>query len=360
MIIQRNSNFAIALAVLLAPTASELWGQTAYRLDRAARQIVADTPQHWESWHFPVGTVEIHPAGVQPRRWSMGTSAVDGIVDFLRERPPDHLARVEGGEEITLLDAIAAGSNREGVLKILDGDPATYWEPGPLPDGADIPSQWWFTIDLGRVVVLNRMVLRFVDGEDVEGDPFLLFDVLTSDGQKPTSAIAGESLEYLPVLQLLRPNTTRRLFEIDFSGVHNSARTLVARYIQVVVRGSRLARGEEIDDDEYERLPEEDKGAVEYTKLLNNGQLLVVPEENYLLLSEESRGPIRYYSRERPRLAELEIWEEGEDLARGLLDRGGSVTTQPQLFVDPETCWTATSSPPIPFHTTCFRFRKWS
>ena len=336
MIIQRNSNFAIALAVLLAPTASELWGQTAYRLDRAARQIVADTPQHWESWHFPVGTVEIHPAGVQPRRWSMGTSAVDGIVDFLRERPPDHLARVEGGEEITLLDAIAAGSNREGVLKILDGDPATYWEPGPLPDGADIPSQWWFTIDLGRVVVLNRMVLRFVDGEDVEGDPFLLFDVLTSDGQKPTSAIAGESLEYLPVLQLLRPNTTRRLFEIDFSGVHNSARTLVARYIQVVVRGSRLARGEEIDDDEYERLPEEDKGAVEYTKLLNNGQLLVVPEENYLLLSEESRGPIRYYSRERPRLAELEIWEEGEDLARGLLDRGGSVTTQPQLFVDPE------------------------
>ena len=320
--------FAAALAVLLAVTSTALWGQaTAYRLDRPGRQIVADTREHWENWLFPVGTVDILPTGVQPRRWTLDTNAADGIVESLRERPPDHLAG-KAPEEITLLDAIDAGSNREEVPAILDGDPATYWEPAPLPEGADITTRWWFTLDLGRVVVLNRIVLRFVD-EDAGGDPFFLFDVLTSDGQKPTSAIAGESLEFLPVLQLVRPNTTQRLFEIDFSEVPDNARTMVARYVQVIVRGSRLGRGVEIDADAYEQLPEEDRGAVEFTKRLSDGRLLAVPEENYLLVPEERRGPIRYYRRERPRLAELEIWEEGEDLARRLLDRGGSVATQP-------------------------------
>ena len=99
---------------------------------------------------------------------------------------------------------------------------------------------------MGRVVVVNRIVLRFVDGEDVSGDPFLLFDVLTSDGQKPPSAVAGESFEFLPVLQLLTLNTTQRVFEIDLSEASKDARTMVARYVQVVVRGSRLDRGEEL------------------------------------------------------------------------------------------------------------------
>ena len=350
---QRNSNLVIslALAVLMAATVSELWGQTAYRLDRSASQIVTDQQRHWERWQFPMGALEIDAAGVQPRRWSMDTSAANGIVDFLRERPPDHLSRVEP-EEITLLDAISAGSNREGVPAILDGDPATYWEPAPLPEGADMASRWWFTLDLGRLVVLNRIVLRFVDGEDVAGDPFLLFDVLTSDGQTPLSAIAGETLEFLPGLQQLTPNTNRRLFEIDFSQVPNDDRTLVARFVQVVVRGSRLDRAEEIDVDEYERLPEEDRGAVEYMKLRRDGQILAVPAENYLRLPEDRQGPIRHYRRERPRLAELEIWEEGEDLARGLLDRGGSITTEPQLPVDPESMLDGdifTSFPITPF-----------
>ena len=327
---QKNFYAAIvfALAPLLVPPGSELWGQTGYRLDRPARQIVADTPEHWDHWVFPVETVEVLAAGVQPRRWTMDSNAADGIVDFLREQPPDHLTD-KPPEEITLLDAVGAGSNREGVLKVLDRDPATYWEPAPLPEGADIPSQWWFTLDLGRVVVLNRIALRFVDEE--MGSPFLLFDVLTSDGQKPLAAVAGESLEFLPVLQLVKPNTTRRLFEIDFSDAPGDARENVARYLQVVVRGSRLDRGEEVEAGEYERLPEEERGAVEYMKRRSDGGEVAVPEENYRSLPEDRRGPIRYYLRERPRLAELEVRAEGEDLARRLLDRGGSVALHPAV-----------------------------
>ena len=336
---QKKSNpiIAVAAAAVLVATGSALWGQSpepaAYRLDRSARQIVTDTGEQWERWQFPEGTVKISAEGARPKRWTMDANAADSIVYFLRERPPDHLAG-KAPEEITLLDAVEAGSNREDVLNILDPDPATYWEPAPLPEGADIPSRWWFTLDLGRVVILDRIVLRFVD--EALGDPFLLFDVLTSDGQKPVSAVTGETLEFLPVLQLLAPNTTQRVFEIDFSDVPKDARTLVARYVQVVVRGSRLDRGHEIDAGEYELLPEEDRGAVEFVKRLSDGQLLVVPEENYRRLPEERQGPIRYYRRERPRLAELEIWEEGEDLARRLLDRGGSITSEPAIG-DPAT-----------------------
>ena len=322
-----------SLAAILVLTGSELWGQTGYRLDRPARQIVADTQEHWVGWLFPVGTLEADAVGVRPRRWTLETNAVDGIVDFLRERPPDHLADT-ASEEITLLDAVDGDSNRDGLPAVLDGDPSTYWEPAPLPEGAELATQWWFTLDPGRLVVLNRIVLRFVD-EDVGGDPFYLFDVLTSDGQKPNSATAGQSLEYLPVLQLLTPNTTQRLFEIDFSDAPSDARKNVARYLQVVVRGSRLGRAEEIDAATYEEFPEEDRGAVDYVKRLGDGQLLVVPEENYRRLPEDRQGPIRYYRRERPRLAELEIWEEGEDLARRLLDRGGSITTQPPSTANP-------------------------
>ena len=348
---QKNFYAAIVfpLAAMLVPTGSELWGQTGYRLDRPARQIVADTREHWEHWMFPVETVEVLAAGVQPRRWTMDSNAVDGIVDFLRELPPDHLAG-KPPEEITLLDAVGAGSNRQDVLKVLDGDPATYWEPASLPEGASIPSQWWFTLDLGRVVVLNRIVLRFVD-EDL-GSPFLLFDVLTSDGQKPLSATAGQSLEFLPVLQLVKPNTTQRLFEIDFSDAPSDARRNVARYLQVVVRGSRLGRGEEVEAGEYERLPEEDRGAVEYMKRRSHGGEVAVPEENYRRLPEDRRAPIRYYLRERPRLAELEIRAEGEDLARRLLDRGGSVAIQPAIEARPNNMLDGDISTYLSLHYT--------
>ena len=76
---------------------------------------------------------------------------------------------------------------------------------------------------------------------------------------------------------------------------------------------------------------------MDYTKLLNDGGELAVAEESYRRLSEDRQGPIRHYRRERPRLAELEIWTEGEDLARRLLDRGGSITTKPAVGSAPNS-----------------------
>ena len=338
----------LAAALLLCLLPGQLWSQSGYRLDRAQQQIVTESSQHWEAWHWPFETMTMSAEGVRPRRWRLKTNVVVDIVDFLREAPPGYLSEKKPAE-IELLDAISAGSNREGVLNVLDGDPSTFWEPDPPPDGADLATFWWFTIDLGRLVVADRIVVNFVAEE--LGDPFYVFDVYTSDSQKPVSAVGGQTLEFLPVLQMLEPNTTRRHFEIDFSGASKQTRERVVRFLQVVARGSRLDRGVEIDPDEHERLLREspqDAGAVEYMKLRRDGRELAVSKENYDRLDDDRRGPTRYYRRERPRLADIEIWEEGEDFARHLMDRGGSITSAPAIPNSPLAMFDGNIATPFP------------
>ena len=324
----------LAAFALLAQ--AEIFAQTSYRLDRSRRQIAVDSRQHWESWHFPEGSVAIVREGVKPRRWRLNTNAVDEIVPFLQDNPPAYLSDKTPGE-IGLLDAITAGSNHEDVVNVLDGDPTTFWEPDPPRERSDVASSWWFRIDLGRIVVANRIVVTFVDEE--LGDPFYLFEVLTSDGQTPISARGGKSIDFLPVLQMVEPNTTRRRFEVDFTDAPKLSREMVVRFIQVVARGSRLDRGLEIDAAEYERLQDEDPGAaggVEYIKLGSGGREIAVSRENWERLPDATRGPVRYFRREQPRLAEIEVWEEGEDIARDLLERGGAINSLPKIKTGPQ------------------------
>jgi hypothetical protein len=49
-----------------------------------------------------------------------------------------------------------------------------------------------------------------------------------------------------------------------------------------------------------------------------------VSREKHALLEGARRGPIRYFRRERPRLAELEVWGDGDEIVRGTIKRGGS------------------------------------
>ncbi len=67
---------------------------------------------------------------------------------------------------------VDAGSNPHLAAHLIDGDPHTFWEP----DLDAPPEDWWVQIRLGRLVVVEKIVLRFV-GEDT-GDPFLQFDLL--------------------------------------------------------------------------------------------------------------------------------------------------------------------------------------
>ena len=78
--------------------------------------------------------------------------------------------------------------------------------------------------------------------------------------------------------------------------------------MQVVVTGSDFDRGRELSLPDYEALPVAEQGVIDYFKNLSGGREILVEQSVYERLEDERRGAIRYYSKERPRLAEGEGW----------------------------------------------------
>ena len=307
---------SLILAVLLAGTA---FAQSGYRI--TADQVVVDSRAHWQSWNFPPGVLDLGSSGtVQPRSLRRDINAVGDIVANLQARPPDGLKK--DPEDIVLADAILGGarSNVAGVENLFDGDMTTYWEPDPPTEELDLGTQWWFIVDLGRLVMAKKLVLKFVDEE--LGDPFLQFDLLASQGNIPKGNQRSPTPEFTTILRTLKPNKEQRVFEL----VTNSEPTFAGtgmRFVQIIITGSDFDRGREVSPAQYEVLPVSDQGAVEFYKRQADGSETVVSPEIYELLTAEQQGPIRYFQRERPRLAELEVWAEGDEILTGTLARGG-------------------------------------
>ena len=138
----------------------------------------------------------------------------------------------------------------------LDGDPATYWEPEALKGAADVRGQWWFGLDLGRLIFAHKIVLRFV--EEGQGDPFLLFDVLVSEGLKPSRLQGGDALDFKTVLRTVQPNKSQRVFEIDLRNANHEVQGEPLRFVQVVVTGTDSTQGREVSFAEYGQLDEAD------------------------------------------------------------------------------------------------------
>ena len=307
---------SLILVVLIAGTA---FAQSGYRI--TADQVVVDRRAHWQSWNFPPGVLELGSDGtVQPRSLRRDINAVGDIVANLQARPPDGLKK--DPEDIVLADAILGGvrSNVEGVENLFDGDMTTYWEPDPPTEELDLGTQWWFIVDLGRLVMAKKLVLKFVAEE--LGDPFLQFDLLASQGNIPKGNQRSPTPEFTTILRTLKPNKEQRVFEL----VTNSERTFAGtgmRFVQIIITGSDFDRGREVSVEQYEALPANDQGAIEFYKRQVDGSETVVSPEIYELLTAERQGPIRYFQRERPRLAELEVWAEGDEILTGTLARGG-------------------------------------
>ncbi len=298
----------------------------------SANQVVINAQNHWENWVFPQGTLSVVDGTVRPKSMQRNTNAVVDIVDFLRLNTPDHIKK--DPEDIGLVDAVKAGSNPADAFKAIDGDPTTYWEPAPVPAGIDLPAQWWYNLDLGRFVFAKKIVLKFVD-EDL-GDPFLLFDVLVSDGLKPKLAPLSTTPNYSTVMRLLQENKSQRVFEIDLQNADKETRSQGLRFIQIVVNGTDGARGRQVTEAEYDELPAAERGAVEYYKYLLDGGQLQVDQDVYEKLSPEKRADIRHFRRERPRLAEIEVWGEGDEILSGTVSRGGFIsTTEPGVALGP-------------------------
>ncbi|MDP7693593.1 MAG: hypothetical protein QGG89_17285, partial [Vicinamibacterales bacterium] len=269
--------------------------QHGFDIDNLRNRVTVNGAEHWRRWQFPHGTIEVTEEGVHPRFWRKNVNASTEILDHLRLHPPAAVAD-KLIEEISLHDAVHGSSNEDDIVDILDGDMMTYWEPAPPVGISDLELQWRFTVDMGRLVMADRIVLRFVDEE--LGDPFLLFDVFVSDGQKPPSNVVGDDLDFTRVFRTVRPIKSQRVFEIDVADLTTTTpRKRLIRFVEIAITGSNLARGREVEKAEYERLRIEaaaDTGMVEHTKLLLTGGLLAVSASDWERLEEDRRGPVRY------------------------------------------------------------------
>ena len=292
-----------------------LWSGAVWAQGYAIRgdHLAVDSQAHWQAWNFASGTVEISPQGaVQPHFVAKNTNAVEDIVFHLKRNPPGG----KSADDVSLLDAIVAGTNGADVINVLDGDESTYWEP----EANRSQSDWWFQVDLGRLVSAKRIALKFVAAGT--GDPFLQFAVLTSDGDLTSS----KDVKFNQAFRTLKDNKNERLFEIELepSRLNDDAAfdNDMIRFVQVVITESDSTRAALVTDAEYAALDAADQGAVDYFKKVADGEVLV-SQATYENLDVQDRGDIRNYRRERPRLAELEVWTEGENIALGLIDRKG-------------------------------------
>ena len=219
-----------------------------------------------------------------------------------------------------------AGSNVEMAANLLDGDESTYWEP----DLADTSDNWWVEVDLGRAVVVEKVVLRFVD--EGSGDPFRQFRVLTSPEQRVLEAEDSE-LNFSVVGGTVAPNVDQRTFVLTAeegsrfaqSGRDDNWTGRLVETIRILVSDSKRFRGGLVSQAEREALPADERGEIVYYIRDESGFEEPVSVEIYESLDPERQGRKEYYIRERPRLSEVEVWGWGDNLSSGLLGRGGTV-----------------------------------
>ncbi|MFP6891336.1 MAG: discoidin domain-containing protein, partial [Nitrospinota bacterium] len=272
-------------------------------------------------WQSVANMIQITDEGVRPA--------------FVRKS-----TRVEiDGEEVVVpginavLDAadfsggiLAAGSNPSSALNLMDGRLDTFWEP----DMSDLLEDWWVQIDLGRAVSATRIVLKFV-GEDL-GDPFLQFKVTTSQGE----TIIGPRL-FRTRFTTSKPIKNERVFEIDlisqlptkWPNVRGDFTGDVIRYVGVGITDSDFGKARQVSQAEYESLSPAQQGEIEYFRRGASGRVRVLDEKEDwdALAGTDRQGPVVYYRRERPRLAEIELWSIGDNIGTGVLERGGRVTS---------------------------------
>ena len=306
----RRIRSALALWVLCG---SAVWGQ-GYAI--SGNQIVV-LGRHLKTWDFAAGTVEFaapaHTA--RPNFVAKDSDATQDVVEHLRRNPPGGV----DAEDVDFMHAVSAGTNAAGVANLFDGDLTSYWQPDPGQPLRD----WWFELDLGRVVSATRILLTFVD-EDL-GDPFLQYTLLTSDGERPEQGLRDVK-SFVVAYATPDANKSRRVFDIELKPSGDARdpewRGDEIRYVQLVVTESDSVRGAEVSREVYDALEPARRGTVDYYKKVADGSIRV-EQEVYEAIDARLRGEVRYFRRERPRLAEMEVRTIGENIALGLTARRG-------------------------------------
>ncbi|MEE3259188.1 MAG: hypothetical protein VX293_08255, partial [Candidatus Latescibacterota bacterium] len=253
-----------------------------------------------------------------------------------------------------------AGTAIETAAAALDGDPTTYWEPSTLVDKATYDAlalavqgplyffvsdggveqrvdkatydaasardrrveyhshsldSWTLDIDLGRLVPVTKVVLHFLGGD--QGEPFRQVRLLGTPSDLRNAELSLIDRTIAPV-----ENTDIVEFDLDPDGeglyrqLHN---------LRLAVTDSKLDKFAVITADEFAALPLDEQGGIDYHIVNAAGSETKVAQDIYEGVSPERRGRLVYYSRERPRLSEVEVWTQGDNIALDIIDGGGSV-----------------------------------
>ena len=312
----------VACALLLAAAARP----QGYRLES---DRVAVDESDWAEWEVAAGTVQFGPQGVRPHRIRAQINAALDAPNFVYGED------VQGGVR-------AAGVNWAEAAHVIDGQEDTFWEPdldAPLRD-------WWVEIDLGRLVWARKIVVKFAP--QGTGDPFLQFKVLTSNGLPAFSQ--SKALRFAQAGRSEGLNKTQRVFEFDLKPSQEADAGFVGdmfQFVQIVATASARGQGHQVSEARWNSLPEEERGDVLYFLRESSGVLRQIDQGQHAALSESRAGPVEYYRRERPRLAEVEVWTEGDNISLGALSRGGLIggtsnTGTERLAIDGDykTVWT--------------------
>ena len=312
----------VACALLIAAAARA----QGYRLES---DRVAIDEGDWAEWEVAAGTVQFGSEGVRPHLIRESINAALDAPNFV------YGEGVQGGIR-------AAGVRLAEAAQVIDGQEDTFWEPdldAPLRD-------WWVEIDLGRLVWARKIAVKFAP--EGMGDPFLQFKVLTSNGLPAFSQ--SKALRFAPAGRSEGLNKTQRVFEFDLKPSQEADAGFVGdmfQFVQIVATASARGQGHEVSEARWNSLPEEERGDVIYFLRESSGILRQIDQAQHAKLSESRAGPIEYYRRERPRLAEVEVWTEGDNISLGALSRGGLIggtsnTGTERLAVDGDykTVWT--------------------
>ena len=281
----------------------------------SGNQILINSSSHWSAWDVAGGIAEITADGsVGPRLIRKNVNAALDADKF----------------SFTSQGGAAAGSNPGEAAHLIDGDPNTTWGPDP-----DTPlKDWWATVDLGRLVVSSKIVVRFA-GVD-EGDPFLQFKVLVwrhgPSGQwRYDYTLTGTDIpNFWQIGRTIKPNKTERIFEFvppSTEGTNALFEGDPIEMVQIVALDSDFGRGREVTNEEYGVLPDEEKGTVDHYRIDPSGRETLVSMAEYQAFGDPARkGSIKYYRKELPRLAEIEVWTDGDNINLGASERGGFLT----------------------------------
>ena len=252
-----------------------------------ADEIRFDRKADWDTWTFPRSAVAQHDDG------SIGLQRVGSAINAVSDaRRFQHI--VKSSKEPIPGGIRFARSGAETVENVIDGRVDTWWQPSQ----DDLIDDWWFGVDLGRMVYATKICLVFPDTTGAR--PFRNFSVYISNGERTNPA--KDAFQFSRVGRTILPNE-ERIVEFSLQTIDQGSGT-----------GDHLTQSDTLDF-----------AGVQYVRFV----------------AEEHQPDVA--------LAEIEVMAIGENVALGSIDRGGSIrvgtdVTNSDGFSDGDhnTKWTVT------------------